>query len=412
MKLNFTLLSSFILFSTMVFSQSWEIENVFPRSSGGYNVPIVIYGNGNSLYALSESDLGINTDNNTWTNNAHNLGIGTFESINGGGGKLFIVDRGYGFNPTPRIFSSSDNGSTWNIDTVGLGANSDGVVFKVQYAGGKYWLMHRQNPARSVLVYNENNSSWEKSTLPTANEVCSTDDAIFAVSLYELQKSTDGGDTWSKIPVPNNYYVYGLATTGNTIVITTTNSQDGRVICISNDNGETWEEHDVQEYTSVGNLGRQQLTFVYAKDNLIVAPLTDTDNSDALVRVIYSTDGGVTFKMDEFEVVESGLTSIKNIGSLNGQPYVLYNVGLYTLKEGTNTVSERYATPFSVYPNPASEIVTFNESLSGSLVILNASGSVVEAINMDDTKKINIGHLENGIYFIKYQNATYKFVKQ
>ena len=65
----------------------------------------------------------------------------------------------------------------------------------------------------------------------------------------------------------------------------------------------------------------------------------------------------------------------------------------------------------SLYPNPANDFVTLLGENLGMVHIYNALGQEVECfITKSDELRINTTHFEDGVYLIKTDNQTVRFV--
>lgn len=73
-------------------------------------------------------------------------------------------------------------------------------------------------------------------------------------------------------------------------------------------------------------------------------------------------------------------------------------------------VEEVEATTFSVYPNPATTNITVKGE--GSMEIVNTLGQVVVSEQVNGQANINVANLESGIYFVRMNGATQKFIKK
>lgn len=73
-------------------------------------------------------------------------------------------------------------------------------------------------------------------------------------------------------------------------------------------------------------------------------------------------------------------------------------------------VEEVENTTFSVYPNPATTNITVKGE--GSMEIVNTLGQVVVSEQVNGQANINVANLESGIYFVRMNGATQKFIKK
>lgn len=73
-------------------------------------------------------------------------------------------------------------------------------------------------------------------------------------------------------------------------------------------------------------------------------------------------------------------------------------------------VEEVENTTFSVYPNPATTNITVKGE--GSMEIVNTLGQVIVSEQVNGQANINVANLESGIYFVRMNGATQKFIKK
>lgn len=81
---------------------------------------------------------------------------------------------------------------------------------------------------------------------------------------------------------------------------------------------------------------------------------------------------------------------------------------------GDLSVTEGEIGEFDIYPNPATDVLNFRTLNFGDIInIYDLSGKLVlsEMSNSFNTP-INLSHLHNGVYILKYQDKTLKVVKQ
>ncbi len=114
--------------------------------------------------------------------------------------------------------------------------------------------------------------------------------------------------------------------------------------------------------------------------SLDISNLAGKDNLK--FRLEFKSLGGNNIYIDDFEISESPLTGIDNGFELGNS--------------------------FEVYPNPSNGIVTikFNQEESEEFKIVNMLGQVLETFNMakEESKEIDLTHLESGLYFIQSVN--------
>ena len=131
----------------------------------------------------------------------------------------------------------------------------------------------------------------------------------------------------------------------------------------------------------------------------IVYNFEDTKN-DGLTFEQYSYKNENTGKRTVFIKVNNGTHNWYN-GSSND---IDYNTEIYKFfigqENGTQAIEENTAAKFSIYPNPAANIVNITTDDNADLVIFNATGKEVKHVSTDGSTSIDISDLPNGLYFI------------
>jgi len=95
------------------------------------------------------------------------------------------------------------------------------------------------------------------------------------------------------------------------------------------------------------------------------------------------------------------------------------NYNMYIAKLGSFTgINEMISSlNISVYPNPASDIITINIAISATIEIFNMEGQIIKRLKVkDDKTDIDISDFASGVYIIRAQTdsgiTTKKFIKK
>jgi hypothetical protein len=67
-------------------------------------------------------------------------------------------------------------------------------------------------------------------------------------------------------------------------------------------------------------------------------------------------------------------------------------------------------TVFTIYPNPATDILTVNGE--GLAEVYNTLGQMVISENVNGNAQLNVSNLESGVYFVRMNGATQRFIKK
>ena len=118
--------------------------------------------------------------------------------------------------------------------------------------------------------------------------------------------------------------------------------------------------------------------------------------------------------IDQIEIImETELLDLAGNNRIDGN---LIDMGCYEFQNTTlNIASVNTKEKFSVYPNPASEVIYFkNINKINELKITNVNGKVVKRVSKtNNTDKINISNLNSGVYFIQFDsNTTLRLIKK
>ena len=75
-----------------------------------------------------------------------------------------------------------------------------------------------------------------------------------------------------------------------------------------------------------------------------------------------------------------------------------------------NGINEVETSSFTIYPNPATDILTVNGE--GLAEVYNTLGQMVISENVNGTAQLNVNNLESGVYFVRMNGATQRFIKK
>ena len=68
------------------------------------------------------------------------------------------------------------------------------------------------------------------------------------------------------------------------------------------------------------------------------------------------------------------------------------------------------ASQFSIYPNPATDILTIEGE--GLAEVYNALGQLVISENVNGNAQLNVSNLETGVYFVRMNGGSQRFIKK
>jgi len=78
---------------------------------------------------------------------------------------------------------------------------------------------------------------------------------------------------------------------------------------------------------------------------------------------------------------------------------------------GSVSVVEAFSSELSIYPNPVNDKL-FSSNFTGEFLIHDVTGkSVIQGSISSTNSSVDVSELSKGIYFIKTDNTTTKFIK-
>lgn len=83
--------------------------------------------------------------------------------------------------------------------------------------------------------------------------------------------------------------------------------------------------------------------------------------------------------------------------------------GSFIFHKAATGIDLKDVKKLSIYPNPAKDWI--NVPSTGSYVLTNAIGQILETGSLTDNSPLNVEKLEAGYYFIRTETGTYKFLK-
>jgi len=164
----------------------------------------------------------------------------------------------------------------------------------------------------------------------------------------------------------------------------------------------------IEDYITISNLGNADLTFeiknIEFEDMLTITPLTGTVEAGVPQMITLSYD---------FANVNNGdyLGSFILVCNDPLQPETEITLHAY---QNYNSINDSKMSLLYIYPNPATQIINiyFNDENPVKAYIYNILGvQLKEILLTKGANAVNIKGLSNGVYFIKIENAVYKFVK-
>ena len=220
-------------------------------------------------------------------------------------------------------------------------------------------------------------------------------------------------------------------TIGTMITEANTGLVDDRIRGLRNDaNGNRWvgtSEGITVLDGSNNNIGyHTQMYTLSAPDTLNPIEDVEIDNSGNVWVGVYVdylvTEGGVCAfdgnSWTEYHVSDGLVGPVVRALAIDSQNdiWVATSSGVSRISDHAVSVAENNSESFSMYPNPASDVITIaypENSMEGEVYIFNASMQLIEMLEFNNgAKKISydISHFSSGIYFIRTNGHLKKLI--
>jgi len=386
-----------------------------PNASSG-----LIATDGTYLYCSADG-IYRSTDGLNWT--SQNTDFYFMSMVFAGNDRIFATGGG-------AVISSSDNGVTWSLDTLGMGFifyrgiyyhNASGKVF-VGSATGNKRLFYKDASAGLGTPWTvlDNTASFQNSV----DAVTGIGDTLFAITtggIGRVYKSGDQGATWTDMNSSGFDQVMGtnpgyagngdsgfraFLSVNNTLFLLMTNG-----LYKSTDNAATFVHSDTGlPFDTISSLPIIRVSYLHFDGTNLYA------GGGGSGRETYrSTDLGVTWE-NMGKVVASNMGTMVNrrvdaFALLNGTLYGASSLpadSIFVYGTGTTSLVEDYHSTFNIFPNPASTHVNLSAYPIGSVLsITDMSGREVHNQVMDDEEtRVSISGFPVGIYVVELRNTV------
>ena len=328
----------------------------------------------------------------TWTNlNFNNVGF-----------SIYFTDASTGYMAgIDTIFKTINGGANWTKYPLGLGTviimdiyffnASVGYATAWDYNSNTTYMLHTTDAGASWISVAGGVAGGQLNGL-----FCTSATTCYAVgwngSGHGVYKTTDGGNVWTFLSDPSGDCgsIYFTSATNGVVV-------GGHYIYQTTDGGNSWNP----VYNNSTN-GPATVCFADANNGFAVG------KSGTIVN---TTDGGATWNPMSSPTTND-LSNVNFPTATTG--YAVGNTGTIIKFTGLVGIEDNnYHSAISIFPNPASDIVTLNINRKSNeaftLNIYNVIGTLVKSATMkQNQQQINIGDLCNGIYMvtIKSKNLT------
>lgn len=302
------------------------------------------------------------------------------------------------------IYKSKDNGGNWSvINQTGLPTWFNSIEYSNNTLFIGTWEL-------DSIVYKSTDSglNWNPSNSGIPS-ICNLLDftgkngivyaivSIIGDKAY-LYKSTNNGANWSVVNqagLPT--WFNSLGSTNNELLVGTW--EEDSLIYKSTDNGLNWSSSNTG-IPSVCNI----LSFTKLKNDIYTLVSIVGDKA----YIYKSADNGSSWSVVNQTVLPTWFNSL---GSTNNALFVgTWEEGSIMYKSEFPSTSNLYIekqNQILVFPNPANNLIYFNQSLKVELFSIN--GSLL--ISKTDTNELDLTSLKPGVYYLKSENFNLKIIK-
>jgi agmatine/peptidylarginine deiminase len=259
---------------------------------------------------------------------------------------------------------------------------SDSVFIYLRVAGGDY--------EQHLMQYSGNNT-WEVTIYGLPGDL---------IEYYVFAADESGRrecHPYIGAPDPHKFTLMGTPPTAPVLSLDKTSSS------VSSDGFEI-----IEDYITVSNLGNAELIIEISdidfSEMITITPLTATVQADDSQIIILSYN---------FAGIENGEYSGSFKLLSNDPENPVTEISLHACQNYLK-INNINASDLIIYPNPASDKINiyFNDKNSTKVYIYNILGIQAKEMQLSNgVNSIDIKELPNGVYFIKIEGRTYKFVK-
>ncbi len=398
-----TIFTTFFLTLISMFgiAQNWQAHSVV--SQYWPNNDVKSYGG--KLYVASNDGLFSSSDNgNTWSHlTAGQTGFTDLaEIVFTNDGAIFARQISYG------IVRSLDGGSTWEVDTAGVGSNYgtdllyyDGVSDKVFLGLGydKYRLYY-QSPSDAGWTEVTNLPAGLNNFSPV--QMTRKGDKLFVIDIYKrVLESSDNGISWIQKNGSGLTDAGSQVGPGRFLAIGNNLFLSAGLLWKSTDDGDSWVRID-QGFALSFDLYVDTRCLYYDGTTLYASTHAD--------RMTYkSTDNGTTWT----DFGGSGEWFFKAMTMHNGSLFGVIHMkdSLFVLGSGPSSIASHDSKPaIYFYPNPANEHLSILSSFNGNtqfeIFDMQARRIMSSTISLerDIAFKMDLPKIVSGLYFIRLTN--------
>lgn len=416
--LKHTILLS-LAFCSLSYSQFWTPTGALSSINAQYltaaaHVGDNIFAIGNNQGFSLSTDAGV-----TWTAPTINAPNGTFAALYGTSDRIYANMKINNFDF--ELHYSTDNGSSWAIDTAGLPKNitaSGKASMMVEYMGDNYVVAYNSTSARYKKL---GDPSWTITTIDNVIiDVTAMNGNWFAIGTGKLLKSTDKGVSWNPIStsgLPSGFQGLTLVTNDkDRMFISEPPAAGGEEIYFSTDEGVSWSTtNSAGQFTHTN----PWVGAMYAVGNYLFAAISPefANVQDPPPFLISSTQQPNFTVGDTSGIARGGTTTaFPFFFHINDKLFTIMGE-LYVSTPGfaANIGIKEQQTEVTLFPNPTHNYIQINVANPHYWQVLDISGKPIIQGNNRSSHRVSLEGLTPGVYFITIfddeQHYSQKIIK-
>lgn len=371
---------------TKFINAQWVVKDLSQISSDGYN--FVFFTDSLNGWMTANNGVLINTTDGGTNWVKKNTGF------TGNLRELFFLDYNNGWitDSYGKLISTKNHGNTWESKDFGsqiMYINfKDSLNGKIVTASGKICITKNGGNNWQTLPDSSNtNVSIHDCYELDSNKIIGVGNS--RISIYDGKKWNIKLNTWDLYSVDFIDSLKGWAVGAYGIIVNTI------------DGGNTW---NVQQDVNTVTWG--YLFSIHVIDSVNIWTVGD-------LGFILKYNGNSWVKQQNS--LPQMLRSVYMINKNTGWATSWGGKVLYYSNQSSNVEELKIKTNnLSVFPNPALDEITINNNsnLTENIFIYNAFGSLVEKVEVKQSLKLNINKYSKGVYLLKNNENTLKFIKE
>ena len=430
------LLTILLCSSALLYAQTWTQQNTNYPVDGSYTGDVSIV-DANTIWTMVQRTSTTNhqtygkTSNGgtTWTTgtinvgNTTGLGIGNITATDANTAWVSVFPTTTAL-ATQGVYKTTNGGTTWTRQIAATFTTASFANFVHFWdANNGVCMGDKKNGYFEIYTTTNGGTNWTRT--PSTNITASSTEYGYTGKFYvqgntiwfgtdggELMRSTDKGLNWTTIITPIADFGGGTVATSvgefafkdnNNGVIQQTISNS---FYVTTDGGTTWN--------TIATSDMFWGSIDYAGPNMLVSGGSSTGNFGSS----YSLNNGTTWTAID-------ALSHPNVEFLNatvgfGGGFTSTGAGGIFKFNNTLKNSDFISNKFSMYPNPAIDLITISNDdniIMNSISVSDINGRTVKQINVENVNstQVNVSELSSGIYFMNIAtdsgNAVKKFIK-